>query len=289
MKTLLIRSGGLGDTLLSLFAAKWLSSAHGHEVTMMVQRRHTELAGLFCFDAVSEEECDFQSAFATPSSRLVESLKRFDTVIAIKKETGNLRGAVKGELACIAPLPPPDYALPYPMFIIHGAADALGVDPPEKLSRLEPKIKWAKPSESRIVFAVGSGSLAKNWPFHNFIRLMELARANGFEKFTAITGPAEMERTPEIVSVFESNGADVIVSPSIINLATVLSNASAYVGADCGVTHLASLIGTPTVALFGPTDQRVWGPVGDRVAVIRAPSGRMNAIIVEIVIEACAS
>src|SRR5205823_13336944 len=32
------------------------------------------------------------------------------------------------------------------------------------------------------------------------------------------------------------------------------------VGPDTSVTHLASAIGAPTVALYGPTDPRLWGP-----------------------------
>src|SRR6202021_1887496 len=33
-----------------------------------------------------------------------------------------------------------------------------------------------------------------------------------------------------------------------------------YVGPDTSVTHLAAASGCPTVALFGPTDPRLWGP-----------------------------
>lgn len=287
MKTLLIRSGGLGDTALSLFAARWLSSDMSHDVTVMVQRRHIQIAAIFGFDAVSEEECDFQSAFSTPSPRLVELLNRFDTVIAIKKETGNLRGAINGSLLRIDPLPTVDCALPYPMFIIHGSAGALGIIPPEKLPRLEPKIKWARPSSRHLVFALGSGSLVKNWPVHNFMRLVEIARENGFGKFTAIVGPAEIERDPDTVkSLSGISGVCALVNPSIHDLASVIAGASVFVGADSGVTHLASLIGAPAVALFGPTNPVVWRPVGDRVTIIHAPSGQMEAIAVEGVFEA---
>lgn len=289
MKALLIRAGGLGDTALSLFAGQWLSSALGNDVTVMVQRRHMQVAKLFGFDAVSEEECDFQSAFSTPSSRLVDALKPFDSVIAIKKDTGNLRLAINGEFARIAPLPPADCSLSYPMFIIHGAAEALGVDPPETLPRLEPKIKWKmvfQQPAGHLVFAVGSGSLTKNWPRHNFMRLVELARENGFEKFTAIIGPAEMERDPGAVeSLSAIGGVGVLIAPSIHGLASAIAGASVFVGADSGVTHLASLIGAPTVALFGPTNPLVWGPVGDRVTVIHSPSGRMDDIDVQMVVE----
>lgn len=43
-------------------------------------------------------------------------------------------------------------------------------------------------------------------------------------------------------------------------IATLLAGAEVYVGPDTSVTHLAAASGCPTVALFGPTDPRLWGP-----------------------------
>jgi heptosyltransferase-3 len=43
-------------------------------------------------------------------------------------------------------------------------------------------------------------------------------------------------------------------------LATLLAGASVYVGPDTSVTHLAAGAGCATVALYGPTDPRLWGP-----------------------------
>ena len=43
-------------------------------------------------------------------------------------------------------------------------------------------------------------------------------------------------------------------------LAALIRGAAAYVGPDTSVTHLAAATGTPTVALYGPTDPRLWGP-----------------------------
>ena len=43
-------------------------------------------------------------------------------------------------------------------------------------------------------------------------------------------------------------------------LTALLRGAALYVGADTSVTHLAAAAGCPTVALFGPTDPRLWGP-----------------------------
>jgi heptosyltransferase-3 len=43
-------------------------------------------------------------------------------------------------------------------------------------------------------------------------------------------------------------------------LTAMLAGARAFVGPDTSVTHLAAAAGCPTVALFGPTDPRLWGP-----------------------------
>jgi heptosyltransferase-3 len=43
-------------------------------------------------------------------------------------------------------------------------------------------------------------------------------------------------------------------------LAELIGRASVYVGPDTSVTHLAAATGAPTVALYGPTDPRLWGP-----------------------------
>lgn len=44
------------------------------------------------------------------------------------------------------------------------------------------------------------------------------------------------------------------------DLAATIAAAKVYIGPDTSVTHLAAATGCPTVALFGPTDPRLWGP-----------------------------
>lgn len=43
-------------------------------------------------------------------------------------------------------------------------------------------------------------------------------------------------------------------------LTALLSQARIYIGPDTSVTHLAAASGCPTVAIYGPTDPRLWGP-----------------------------
>jgi heptosyltransferase-3 len=43
-------------------------------------------------------------------------------------------------------------------------------------------------------------------------------------------------------------------------LTTLIAGARIYIGPDTAITHLAAATGTPIVALYGPTDPRLWGP-----------------------------
>jgi ADP-heptose:LPS heptosyltransferase len=55
---------------------------------------------------------------------------------------------------------------------------------------------------------------------------------------------------------------------NLSELAKRLASARVFVGNDSGISHLAAAVGTPVVALFGPTDPRVWAPRGPMVEVI---------------------
>ena len=58
----------------------------------------------------------------------------------------------------------------------------------------------------------------------------------------------------------------------LYELACWLATARIYIGNDSGITHLAAAVGTPVVALFGPTDPRIWAPRGPHVRVIAKPA-----------------
>ena len=75
----------------------------------------------------------------------------------------------------------------------------------------------------------------------------------------ATGGPADAERRylDQVWSGIEVRRADGRSWPE---LAALLAGARVYVGPDTSVTHLAAACGCPTVALYGPTDPRLWAP-----------------------------
>jgi ADP-heptose:LPS heptosyltransferase len=79
---------------------------------------------------------------------------------------------------------------------------------------------------------------------------------------------------------------DAVRIDNLYELACWLATARVYIGNDSGITHLAAAVGTPVVAIFGPTDPAVWAPRGDRARVV---SGSLADISVERVLNAVAS
>jgi heptosyltransferase-3 len=79
-------------------------------------------------------------------------------------------------------------------------------------------------------------------------------------------GPAEDERAyvREVLAGARAPIVDLSGRLRFGQTAELLRRAALFVGPDTATTHLAAACATPTVALFGPTDPRLWGPIPRR-------------------------
>jgi heptosyltransferase-3 len=59
-------------------------------------------------------------------------------------------------------------------------------------------------------------------------------------------------------------------SSSIRRLSSTLSALSMFISADCGIMHLASASGVPTIGIFSVTSAEEWGPYGPNDRVVHA-------------------
>ena len=60
-------------------------------------------------------------------------------------------------------------------------------------------------------------------------------------------------------------------------LAGLLAKSQIYIGPDTSVTHLAAASGASTIALYGPTDPRLWGPwPADGLETMWAATGKIQ-------------
>jgi heptosyltransferase-2 len=112
---------------------------------------------------------------------------------------------------------------------------------------------------------------AKRWRPERYAAVGDtLARRSGAR--VAIVGGAAERALGESIAASMSAPARVLCGEtSLADLTGVLSRLSVLVTNDSGPMHVAAALGVPVVAVFGPTDSRETGPVGDRHRIVSEP------------------
>lgn len=115
-----------------------------------------------------------------------------------------------------------------------------------------------------IVVHPGSGWRLKNWPAR---RWGEVAAALGrrFRTLPLVVGArSEASLAEEVVAASGGCARSIVGRLSVGELAALLRRARVLVATDSGPLHLAALVGTPVVGVYGPADPEEFGPLGQR-------------------------
>jgi ADP-heptose:LPS heptosyltransferase len=120
-----------------------------------------------------------------------------------------------------------------------------------------------------IVLSPGGGWRSKCWPPERFGQLCKLIRDSLALRCVVNYGPGEDDLA---LAVRECSGdaEPVPYNGPLGPLMALLRNAACIVGGDTGPLHLAIALGTPAVAIFGPTDPARNGPYRTDDIVLRA-------------------
>ena len=100
----------------------------------------------------------------------------------------------------------------------------------------------------------------KMWRDDGWTSLASWITARGMR--VVLTGgndSAELDYVSRIASSMQ-DALNLAGELTLSECANVIASATAYVGPDTALTHMAAALGTPTLALFGPTDPVRWGP-----------------------------
>lgn len=138
-------------------------------------------------------------------------------------------------------------------------ADVLGIDRVPRLVAPRPRANDAAPTGDYAVIHAAPMFRYKQWTAAGWRELAAALVARGMT-VVATGGPSPDERS-YLDDVW--NGLAVTRLDGKLDwaqLSGLLAKARVYIGPDTSVTHLAAAAGAPTVALYGPTDPRLWGP-----------------------------
>ncbi len=115
--------------------------------------------------------------------------------------------------------------------------------------------------------AVGAG---KAWPVAHYAELARTLAADG-ASIWVLGGPSEKSAAQEIAAIAGEHVRD-LTGTDLRNAILALAAADVSVTNDSGLMHISAAIGTPTVAIFGPTSPWHWKPLNP-VAAILEPTG----------------
>ncbi len=289
---LVIHQGALGDFILGLPAIETLRRAFpGARSVIMGYPRILELVDkrFYADDILSVDQKGMASFFVREGSLdpvLSQFLKGFDLVVVFGRDregplAENLRNVCRGRVLYIHSFPPQDEKIHLTDHLL-GQLGQSGLSAPQSPPRLylkESDREWGMdfwkrkgvtPEEQRevVILHPGSGSRKKVWPLDRFARLAHALHERLGSRILIALGPAE---GPEVRTTFEGMGLASLVLASelsLLQLASVMEGCRLFVGNDSGVSHLAASLGLPTVAIFGPTDQKVWAPRGEKTFVV---------------------
>jgi ADP-heptose:LPS heptosyltransferase len=119
-------------------------------------------------------------------------------------------------------------------------------------------------NQSLTVIAPGSGGLEKCWNIDNFLAVAEELKHKGF-KVVFLLGPVEAERFDKEKIQRLTAVADCLTDLPLAHVVGLLTRTELFIGNDSGITHLAATMGIETIAVFGPTNPMLYGPMGPKV------------------------
>jgi len=112
---------------------------------------------------------------------------------------------------------------------------------------------------------------AKRWLPERYAAVGDtLARRTG-SRVAIVGGAAERPLGESIARGMQEPARVLCGETGLADLAGVLSRLRLLVTNDSGPMHVAAALGVPVVAVFGPTDERETGPVGDAHRIVREP------------------
>lgn len=274
---LVIRRGGLGDTLLMLpVLAALRRSMPGTRICFAGVREYGDvlLLGGSVDRVVSSESLQLWALHTDQGLPGVIQTQLIQCVCLVTDDPGLLRAGLPGRVLTYDPRP--TGALPLAVQI--GAQLGLEIDlsdavlriPSDRISGIAPSVgvgAKAAGAPRPVVLAPGSGGAFKCWPREQWLDLADRLAATALP-LAIVVGPTEVERADPRPWPWPL-GTAFWDTCTCCDLALRLAKARAFVGNDSGVTHLSGALGVPTVAVFGPTDPRVWAPPQRNVRVVR--------------------
>jgi ADP-heptose:LPS heptosyltransferase len=126
-------------------------------------------------------------------------------------------------------------------------------------------------SDPLLLVHPGAGGRGKRWPARSFAAVLE--RIAMLPRLTVAIhqGPADSDAVAALPKTLTAR-AIALREPALPLLAGIMTHATAYLGNDSGISHLAAALGVPSVVLFG-AERVIWRPWAEHVEPVVVSPG----------------
>jgi heptosyltransferase I len=116
--------------------------------------------------------------------------------------------------------------------------------------------------EEFIIINPGGGWVSKRWSPRNYADLLRLIERHHRELGGSILLTGSPDEEALIQEILERSGSKqaMYFASTLTQFIALAHRAKLFVGGDTGPLHLAAAVGTPIVAIYGPTDRARNGP-----------------------------
>lgn len=122
--------------------------------------------------------------------------------------------------------------------------------------------------QSMVILQPGARYWFKAWPPERYAELAERLMSQYGCQVLLGGDDQDIDLAQEIQRMAKSSLVLMAGRTTIKQFAAIAKKSTLFVGSDSGAMHIASAVGTPLVALFGPSSPREWGPRGGPVEVL---------------------
>lgn len=122
------------------------------------------------------------------------------------------------------------------------------------------------PGKTTIALGAGStNSRAKRWPAEYYARLNDLLQTELGANVLLVGARDEGEVAAEVFEKAEKKPFVLTGRTNLAEAVAVLSEVDLLVSNDMGLAHIAPAVGTKTLVVFGPTNEKTTRPVGSEI------------------------
>jgi ADP-heptose:LPS heptosyltransferase len=127
-----------------------------------------------------------------------------------------------------------------------------------------------------LALAPAANWVGKTWPVERFSRVaMRLLGPEGplrGGRLMVLGGPGDAQLAHGLKDIVpRKRFIDLAGKVDLVTAYACLKHARLFIGNDSGTMHLAAAAGIPTLGLFGPSDERLYGPWGETARAVRGP------------------